>query len=116
MSGALGLYLHVPFCSRRCDYCDFYVVVGRESDRDPFVRRMAGRIRERARDLAPGELRADTIYLGGGTPSIRRAANVPQFARRQERPPASDGLPRRSRAQARRVGAVAARRSRGGHI
>lgn len=70
MSGALGLYLHVPFCTRRCDYCDFYVVVGRERDRDPFVRQMADRIREGARGLAPGELRADTIYLGGGTPSL----------------------------------------------
>ncbi len=70
MSGALGLYLHVPFCRRRCDYCDFYVVVGREEDRDRFVRLMAGRIREGARALEAGELPADTIYLGGGTPSL----------------------------------------------
>lgn len=66
----LGLYLHVPFCTRRCDYCDFYVVVGREGDAPRFAASMAREIARTASLLAPGEARADSVYLGGGTPSI----------------------------------------------
>lgn len=66
----LGLYLHVPFCTRRCDYCDFYVVVGRDSEHGRFVARMAEEIASVAERLDLSERAADTIYLGGGTPSL----------------------------------------------
>ncbi len=63
-----GLYVHVPFCSQRCVYCDFYVTTtGR--DEGSFVRAIqaeAARQGAAFRDRAP--LR--TVYLGGGTPSL----------------------------------------------
>jgi oxygen-independent coproporphyrinogen-3 oxidase len=72
----LGLYVHVPFCSRRCDYCDFYVVVGRESERERFARRMADSIAQVSARLPEEDREADTIYLGGGTPSLLDAGHV----------------------------------------
>jgi oxygen-independent coproporphyrinogen-3 oxidase len=58
------LYVHVPFCSRRCSYCDFAIAVRREVPVDDFVRGIA---REVATRRLTGTL--DTLYLGGGTPS-----------------------------------------------
>lgn len=76
---AAGLYVHVPFCSAICPYCDFAVARGGEADREQFVealladidrcgsgRREGGWTGEAARFEA---LRFDTVYLGGGTPS-----------------------------------------------
>jgi len=60
-----GLYLHVPFCSAICPYCDFAVVTGSRARRAGFTRHLAV---EAA--LWAGEPFAfDTLYLGGGTPS-----------------------------------------------
>ncbi len=61
-----GLYIHVPFCSAICPYCDFAVVKGSEGRRRSFVETLLAEI-----DLATGEARPfDTIYFGGGTPSL----------------------------------------------
>ncbi len=59
-----GLYVHVPFCVRKCDYCDFYSLAGREESRAPYVARL---IRQ-ASQYAGRPFR--TLYLGGGTPSF----------------------------------------------
>lgn len=62
-----GLYIHVPFCSSKCIYCDFYSggVKGEELNR--FTDGVVNELIERK-----GELRAtpDTLYIGGGTPSL----------------------------------------------
>lgn len=65
------LYVHVPFCGRRCVYCDFSIAVRR---RLPVADYLAAVSREIARGSVPGDL--DTIYLGGGTPSRLGAAGV----------------------------------------
>lgn len=62
-----GLYLHVPFCARRCTYCDFYFVAGRKSPAG-FVAAACVEIERLAARYAAQE-RIETIYLGGGTPS-----------------------------------------------
>ncbi len=62
-----GLYVHVPFCSRICPYCDFAVTrAGR--DREGRFRRFDNALLEEFR-LRP-ETGADTLYFGGGTPSL----------------------------------------------
>lgn len=66
----LGVYLHVPFCTRRCDYCDFYVLVGREATMESFAHALASEIAAAGVYLAPQERNADTLYIGGGTPSL----------------------------------------------
>ncbi|HZI94499.1 MAG TPA: radical SAM family heme chaperone HemW [Patescibacteria group bacterium] len=71
----LGIYVHIPFCARRCDYCDFFVVVGGGSPGE-FFERLNDDI-----DLCAAALQAtgslvDTIYFGGGTPSSVDPAEV----------------------------------------
>ena len=64
-----ALYLHLPFCVRRCGYCDFATsAVERDSPAiDEYVEDLVLQIRRKARE---GELAAvETVYLGGGTPS-----------------------------------------------
>ncbi len=64
----IGVYLHIPFCARRCDYCDFFVVVDERPDRGFFD--WLRRDLEAAAARAARRLGVDTIYLGGGTPSF----------------------------------------------
>jgi oxygen-independent coproporphyrinogen-3 oxidase len=68
----IGLYLHVPYCSVRCSYCDFYLVPGRGRDLSAFAEALRGEIGEAGRE-DPGRS-ADTAHLGGGTPSLLPAA------------------------------------------
>ncbi len=66
--GPWGIYVHVPWCRRRCPYCAFYVEVDRGADQDAFVDRILREHRDRGapfRDLG----RPATLFLGGGTPS-----------------------------------------------
>ena len=64
----LGLYIHIPFCRSKCQYCDFYSLPQKnEKLMDEYLRAICTHIRE-AGPLAPG-YRVDTIYFGGGTPS-----------------------------------------------
>ena len=73
---AAGLYLHIPFCSAICPYCDFAVRVGGEDQRREYFRVLLLEIEAwgtRYSELSAGVLGAesfDTIYLGGGTPSL----------------------------------------------
>lgn len=62
----IGIYFHVPFCRGKCPYCDFYSVGASESLLDDYTNetiRRVGRLKEE-------HLTADTIYFGGGTPSL----------------------------------------------
>ena len=63
----LGLYIHIPFCRTKCLYCDFCSFVSRsEDDREAYVCALLREIKERANK----EYLVDTIYFGGGTPSL----------------------------------------------
>ena len=61
-----GLYLHVPFCSAICPYCDFAVRTGRAQARAAFVDSLAAEVAL----WSDWEHSIDTVYFGGGTPSI----------------------------------------------
>ena len=68
----LGLYVHVPWCRRRCPYCDFYFEVGRPDGRF----RAALRAELEARLDETGGQAATSLYLGGGTPSLLPAETL----------------------------------------
>ena len=63
----LGIYIHIPFCRSKCDYCDFYSLAGREERMDDYEKALLAHLRETA-PLARG-IPVDTVYFGGGTPS-----------------------------------------------
>lgn len=58
------LYVHVPFCARRCSYCDFSIAVRRNVPVDEYLEALSLELASHT-----GELSLDTLYLGGGTPS-----------------------------------------------
>ncbi len=63
-----GLYIHIPFCKRKCPYCDFYSVekIGSTEDHTAAV----------IRNIKEKNISADTIYIGGGTPSLMTAEQI----------------------------------------
>lgn len=64
----LGLYVHIPFCVRKCAYCDFSSYAGRMADMPRYVDALCREIRTRAEET--GRRTANTIFFGGGTPSL----------------------------------------------
>ena len=64
----LGIYLHIPFCKSKCAYCDFYSLAHREGDWSRYCDALKAHLRETA-PQARGRI-VDTIYIGGGTPSL----------------------------------------------
>lgn len=63
-----GIYIHIPFCNKRCIYCDFYSTVNDETVRDNYVSALCQELELRAGYLPSREI--DTLYIGGGTPSL----------------------------------------------
>lgn len=63
---SLGLYVHIPFCPKRCPYCGFAVVTGRDDLHRRYVEAVCAELEQR-READGASL--DTIFLGGGTPS-----------------------------------------------
>ena len=63
-----GLYIHIPFCASKCGYCDFYSVTDRSGRRA-----YADTVLREIRSYAGRGLRADSLYFGGGTPSMMEA-------------------------------------------
>ena len=71
--GSLGIYVHVPFCVKKCNYCDF-LSLPLETDTDcrkteSYVKALQQEIRNPFK-LPESPAEVDTIYFGGGTPSL----------------------------------------------
>jgi len=73
VSGVRHLYVHLPFCSHRCGYCDFVTVVGREGQHGTYVDAALAEL-ELERSLLAPEL--ETIFVGGGTPTFTEPAEL----------------------------------------
>ncbi len=65
----MHLYIHVPFCKRRCSYCDFAIAVRKQVPGDEFVEAIKREFELRVGSVDTGG-RLDTLYFGGGTPSL----------------------------------------------
>ncbi len=72
----LGLYLHIPFCAAICNYCNFNRGLFDAGLKDRYVEALIGEIRREGRPC-----RADTIFFGGGTPSLLEPAEVARLIR-----------------------------------
>ena len=68
MAEKLGIYIHIPFCRSKCDYCDFYSVAGQEARMDEYQKALMAHMKETAPQTKGWQI--DTVYFGGGTPSF----------------------------------------------
>lgn len=67
MTKPIGVYIHIPFCRKRCAYCDFYTAMCHDEVINNYVKRLKDEIVRWGASLSRP---ADTVYFGGGTPSV----------------------------------------------
>ena len=72
-----GIYIHIPFCHTKCGYCDFYSITDLTFC-DSFINALITEIRLMHEQLNPSGT-FDTIYFGGGTPSILKVDHIEQI-------------------------------------
>lgn len=68
MKKEISLYIHIPFCVRKCLYCDFLSAPAKEAQISRYVELLVKEIAVRGREY--GDYRVKTVYIGGGTPSL----------------------------------------------
>lgn len=73
----LSLYIHIPFCIRKCHYCDFLSAPCDEETRQKYVDALCREIIQRAEEFQ--NRKVDTIFFGGGTPSVLSAEQMEQI-------------------------------------
>lgn len=73
-NNSLGLYIHIPFCDGKCNYCDFYSFKAAEDTKDKYVEVLIDKINNWSTKLK--DKTVDTIYFGGGTPSVLRTERL----------------------------------------
>jgi oxygen-independent coproporphyrinogen-3 oxidase len=71
----LSLYLHIPFCARRCTYCDFNTTGGKQALIPSYLDALLHEIEWYAKRIHPTEV-VKSIYFGGGTPSLLEPAQI----------------------------------------
>ena len=65
-----SIYIHIPFCNRKCSYCDFYILTNMPNMYEKYVEYLIKEIR-----MYP-KIKYDTIYFGGGTPSVLNVEQI----------------------------------------
>ena len=68
----LGIYFHVPFCGKKCPYCDFYSTAYNRSSAEAYVDAVIRNIQH----FSDRAANVDTVYFGGGTPSLMTAEHI----------------------------------------
>ena len=76
MRRELEIYIHIPFCVKRCDYCDFFSSVASEEEKANYVEALVDEIK--ATDISD-EYEVVSIFFGGGTPSILAATLIDEI-------------------------------------
>jgi oxygen-independent coproporphyrinogen-3 oxidase len=79
----LSLYIHIPFCTLKCSYCDFNSYAGIESLMRPFVDALCDEIRLWSPLMA--DRRVETVFFGGGTPSLLPLGEVQRIVAAMQR-------------------------------
>ena len=69
-----GIYIHFPYCVHKCSYCDFYSIENLNS-RNKFTEMLCREIELRSKMIS-GKIQADTLFFGGGTPSLMKPHHI----------------------------------------
>lgn len=68
MKNKLGIYIHIPFCEKKCNYCDFN---SRPTDSNTIKRYVDSLVKEINKEsISYNRFVVDSIFIGGGTPSL----------------------------------------------
>ncbi|MFC4599323.1 radical SAM family heme chaperone HemW [Cohnella hongkongensis] len=72
-----ALYVHIPFCTNKCFYCDFNSYVAAGQPIDAYLDALENEMRLTAEELPPGTI--DTVFVGGGTPTVLTPPQMTRF-------------------------------------
>ena len=70
--------MHIPFCVKKCDYCDFYSLASGEDEKKSYIEALKREIKEVSKNVS-ADYQVYTIYFGGGTPSIIKADYIKEI-------------------------------------
>ena len=76
MDKRIGIYIHIPFCAHKCPYCDFYSKKPTELEMEKYKRALIDRIKTLGEKYPYA---VDTVYFGGGTPSVMGAGDLSEI-------------------------------------
>ncbi len=74
-SWVYSVYIHIPFCRQRCQYCDFNTYAGIEDLIQPYVNALCQEMKQIYQSVEK-QLSVSTIYFGGGTPSLLESKDI----------------------------------------
>jgi oxygen-independent coproporphyrinogen-3 oxidase len=72
----ISIYLHIPWCLERCPYCDFNTRAAREWPEERYAQALLSELGQRVQESPFADSDVDTIFLGGGTPSLFAPATI----------------------------------------
>jgi len=79
VTAPLGIYIHIPFCKRKCDYCDFYSICDyTDKLMDKYLDALVIHLQDFFRH---SRRKVDTVYIGGGTPSVFGGKRIEKLLR-----------------------------------
>ena len=73
----IGIYVHIPFCIKKCYYCDFVSYANSFEMQDDYIKKLKQEIEENKEYLKNNEI--TTIYIGGGTPSSIKEEHIKEI-------------------------------------
>lgn len=73
MQKSLGIYIHIPFCEKKCPYCSFYSVKCSKEMQQRYTEKVCAELEKWGKNL---KRRVSTVYFGGGTPSLIGAEKI----------------------------------------
>ncbi len=82
---SFSLYIHIPYCSSKCPYCDFNSYAASSWPEDEYVRALSSELECRARQAPFAGDKLKTVFFGGGTPSLFEPKSIAAILERAER-------------------------------
>ncbi|MBP9018378.1 MAG: radical SAM family heme chaperone HemW [Bacteroidales bacterium] len=76
-----GIYIHIPFCSQFCIYCDFYSIRNKKDRVEKYIESLLCEIEQRSDFFKNCKIKPTTIYIGGGTPSLLSSDNLSKIVK-----------------------------------
>ena len=75
----LGIYIHIPFCKKKCYYCDFISYQGKTDLIEKYIESICLEIENWKKGINVKQYNVTTIYIGGGTPSYIESKHIAQI-------------------------------------